>query len=378
MMIFRKRRIWFVLVFFCCFLKGAFSQLTYIVKDSTTSFGVEFIHGFPKENAQFIQVKTSDGVVKYTPYEIKEYRLKDGTVYYSRDISIKSEVSDIEKRVFLERIESGKINLYYYASKELNTYFIEIDNVKLMELPKPKGEFRAIILENTDDNTWVNERVRFSQYGRASLANLISLYNSGDRRFFPHKRFGVNAGISNTLLKVPRGIPNLDIRLLEFERKLVPTIGFFVDIPIVSSNVSLNAGINFSKNGYSSSFKNEDLVIDYLVDLTSIEIPVLLRYSFSSPVLRPFASLGGSMIYNVSNANVLYKSDIDGNTVSLSDVVTDNFVSDMMYGVILGVGVQYSIDFKRDISIEMRYGNTVGTKHALTKNQFNFLIGFTF
>ena len=71
--------------------------------------------GTPKTNAQFIMVKSGDMETKYTPDQITEYGFKDGPVYKSKNIS----VSGQPKRVFLERIERGKLTLYYYTEEGL-------------------------------------------------------------------------------------------------------------------------------------------------------------------------------------------------------------------------------------------------------------------
>lgn len=106
---------------------------SYIATDSTSLTGVRIITGTPQENSYSIKVMITNKETKvYTPKDLKEYGLADGTVYISREIS----VSGFSKRVFLQQLAKGKLTLYYYDGKEANLFFIERDSSGLVTLTK--------------------------------------------------------------------------------------------------------------------------------------------------------------------------------------------------------------------------------------------------
>ncbi|MCK9628585.1 MAG: hypothetical protein M0R37_08360 [Bacteroidales bacterium] len=71
-------------------------------------------------------------VVKYYPGDIIAYRFIDGKYYISREVN--------NKKVFLECLIKGKVNIYYLRDDYGNHYYIDKDNMKLAELPYEEGK----------------------------------------------------------------------------------------------------------------------------------------------------------------------------------------------------------------------------------------------
>jgi hypothetical protein len=75
---------------------------------------------------------TKDSIVEYSPYQIKAYRIIDNKYYVSKTIQTDSITI---KRVFLEFLLEGKINLYVYSEKFKERYYIEKDSLGRVEVP---------------------------------------------------------------------------------------------------------------------------------------------------------------------------------------------------------------------------------------------------
>jgi hypothetical protein len=84
------------------------AQSSYILRDSLMSLNLKLIEGTDSENANFIKVKMKKNeIAKYTPQDLKEYGLKDGRVYISKQINFKNS----NQKVFLERLVRGRITI---------------------------------------------------------------------------------------------------------------------------------------------------------------------------------------------------------------------------------------------------------------------------
>src|SRR6266542_643848 len=120
--IFMKRILYLILFLIQSFIVNG--QRGYYVKDSLISVGVMLIDGGAIQNAQQCQIEEKKKTLIYSPDEIKEYGFNGGSVYISRIIKIDNK----ERKVFLERLNEGSINLYYYKDRKGKKFFLEKDN----------------------------------------------------------------------------------------------------------------------------------------------------------------------------------------------------------------------------------------------------------
>lgn len=73
-----------------------------------------------------------DSVIKeYSPNDILAYRFTDGKYYVSREIE--------SKKVFLEYLIKGKVNIYYLRDNAGDHYFLDKEGLDLTEIPYESG-----------------------------------------------------------------------------------------------------------------------------------------------------------------------------------------------------------------------------------------------
>src|SRR5690606_9605445 len=89
---------------------------------------------------------------RFTPLDIKAYRISDGKLFISKKVTIDS----LERMVFLEMLVDGKADLYYLPKKH---YFIETDENGLQ------------LLENSE-NTIYRDGVQYLKYGNEYISYL--------------------------------------------------------------------------------------------------------------------------------------------------------------------------------------------------------------
>lgn len=368
----RKNKSWFLPVFLLLLFQLSYAQKSaYIADDSTVSIGLKLIESSPKNNAQYIKSKKKNEVVTYSPNDLREYGFKDGTIYISKDVSI----AGSSKRVFLERLTHGKLTLYYYTEKGINTYFLQQDSSLLVEIPKE--DFQRSIKEYTKDFDGVSKQIKLLRYRKKSLSKLVSMYNLDTYKPLPYPRFGITGGYRATALKVPSPGPLEQLEGISFSTHTSFSFGVFGDLPIAMSYFSVNLGIDFSKAGFTVSSQRSQREVDLLINTTSIHAPVLLRYTLPSFGWQPFLNIGGVYTYHFQNESELFESTRDGGVLIINEVLQEPLLSDNMLGYVAGIGIQRNIDIRKVASMEIRFSRFPGNASTLQKNLFDVLVSFS-
>lgn len=369
----KKTKIWSIAIMSFLLIHNCYSQKRdYIATDSSLTFGIRLIEGKAVDNAQFVRVKREDSEIKYSPEQLIEYGFKNGTVYKSKNISISGQ----NKKVFLERLEHGNISLYYYTEKGIKTYFLERDSTLFMEISK--DNFQKRISEITSDLEWKSDQVKLVNYNGKSLSKLISLYNNGYNKPLPFPRFGIISGYSRTSLKVPSAMFNEKLNGIYFTPSSSVSFGVFADLPIEMSDFSFNVGVDFSKSGFSVNSRNPQADVDVVVNITSLNMPVLLRYTIPTLVWRPFINAGSIYSYHLNNESKIYESSIDQNVITIHEVLQESLISKSMLGYSFGLGLQRNLNYRKIASAELRHNQLYGSKNTLNKRMLEILINFSF
>jgi hypothetical protein len=371
-MIKRQTKLTFVILGLLSF--NAFSQSEYFATDSMTSVGIKLIDGGDIDNSRFCQVKQGERVIRYSPREVKEFKFKDGRIYFSRNIKIDNE----EKKVFLERLNEGSINLYYYKAKKEKLFLIEKDSGQLIIISQEEinnRTYKDSLNYYTKDCDNVSDALKLIKYNKRSLSKFTKQYNSCVRRPFPFIRYGLIIGYGTTRLTNSK-ISDAVLKNAVFNTDKSFSLGLFMDVPIILSYFSLHPEIYYQKNAFSSHSVSFNSRYDIIINSTSINVPILLRYTYPLLNYRPFINFGGSFLYNFRNNNAIYTSTINDNVIEIEELKNINIYSEKQFGYSLGGGIQYNLDFRKSIFVELRYNNLYGlTDETYGNNSFLFIIG---
>lgn len=369
----------YILVLIAFFPILTFGQKGYFSTNTTKSTGIKLIDGGALTNSKLCQVKKGDKIVEYSPYEVREFGFDDGRVYVSREI----QTSDSTKKVFLERLCEGETNLYYYIEKGRKSFFIEKNGSLFFELQKRNKDNRTYteqLSDVTNDCSNVADAVKYIGYKKKSIARFIERYNTCVERPFPHFRYGLTLGYELAKLVTPSDNLADDLKYLDFNYAGGLAIGLFIDNPILVSDVSLHGEVCFSKQGFSYNKRIDDKDIDFVANLSTLKVPLLIRYTYPSNKIRPFANLGLVGSFNIRNKCQLYETTISKSKIEIVDAKLSSAIDNIQLGYCMGGGMEYKLKSRNSLSFEMRYTNQYGivNPETLRISGFSLVTGITF
>jgi hypothetical protein len=374
-----KKTSFFILLFIS--FSSLYGQRAYYATDSTMKSGINIIDDGVLLNSKYCQVQVGNKIVKYTPEEISEYGLKNGTVYISKEI----QSNDSVKRVFLERLVQGETNLYYYEDNK-KTFFFEKDSLTLIKVPKISLEnknytYKTIMAEQTNDCEYCSRAIKRISYNRKSLTRFVKYYNKCEDKSFPFFRFGFVAGYELNKLSAPKSLTSGYVSKFNYKYEGSFVYGLFFDNPIKNhENYSFHTEILFVKNSYAYYYydilNNDEANIS--IKTTSLNIPLLVRYSFESKKVNPFINAG--LVYNrhYKNENSLYTIDLDVN-VDEKIPVTDFIANPTSHvGYAIGGGLEILTKSRTSIFMELRYKKLYDFTEINTLNLSGLQFMFSF
>lgn len=382
----RKVLLFFV---FCLLPFSFYGQDSYFNTDSVQSIGCKIIDNGDYLNSQFCTVEIGKETIQYTTNKVKEYGFKDGRVYISKYIH----TSDSLKKVFLLRLVKGKLSLYYYNGKSGKTFFWEKDSTKFFELPKihkdySKMNFHDDLAYITSDCANIGNTTKLVSYNIKSLSELVRNYNDCKLIPFKYFRYGILLGLGMNKLEFPYANSNNNTNFIsninfKYVGNFIP--GLFIDYPIEMSDFSLHTDLYFTKSGYSynsnSKYQTGDLFLDrntvFLANTTSINLPVLVRYTFPSMHVRPFVNAGLIYTYNIINSINVYTSTIYPTYIESSSIDKTSLISKSQFGFSGGAGIEYKLNNRHAVFIELRYIKLYSSPsdYILNKSEFQLITG---
>lgn len=368
-----------LLLFFLVLPFKLFSQNSYYITDSLTNMGVYIENNGSKLNAQFCCVGDKWEVIRYTPYEVKEYRFNGGPVYVAKDIQLKDSV----KRVFLERVVEGKTALYYYRGKNTQLFFIEKDSTLFIQLPKEKKStksFRDYLLELTADCPEVADAAKLVDYNKADLKEFMNRYQACNPAPFPFIKYGLVAGYEIAKLQAV-GDNSENLKLIDFNYKGSATIGAFIDYPLPVRNTSLYVEAYCSKHSYSYNKRTDHQDLFYLANISSLKVPVCIKYTFPSRKIRPFFNAGAIFAYNFDvDSKLLISSIVNQVIYTDMDRLESPIISKGQCGFTAGGGVEYKLNYRNSLFFQLCYSNLYGasSNNTLNTSSIQFSTGINF
>lgn len=372
------RRFYFVILVFHVFCMPLFGQVNYYQKDSSVYMNVELLSGNDLRNSRFCQLMDDGRLISFNPYEVSEYGFEDGRVYISKEIQI----AGSPERVFLERLVNGSTALYYYRGENIKLFFLEKDTLGLVELPKYEAgtgkSYKDNLLEITDDCSGAKKAVRVASYSKTALTNYFKRYYSG--QFFPQFKYGLFIGGEAAKLIAVKSNENAEISQLDFLHDPGFSFGFFLDYPLLMSNYSFHSEVFYSQHGFSSQKSVQNKDIFFIANVSTLSLPVLIRYSLPTKRIQPFFNAGGIFSYNMNNENFIYETLISENIIEGNMIEESTLISNYQMGYSVGGGLESRFGFKNTLFLELRYNHQMGMPRtgSLNTSTVNILTGIGF
>jgi hypothetical protein len=180
-----------------------------------------------------------------------------------------------------------------------------------------------------------------------------------------HARFGVTAGAISSLVVLETNNGAFD-HLGPFKRSNSALFGGSIDLSLPRSNErwSLHTDVLFSKSGYDSY--NEKTLFGtttknwVTIDMTSLKIPVGIRYTVQGKKVSPFFNAGLSETITMSSSTDWTETVIHGATYSNTERKEALAISKTQPGFWAGAGLMTSSGKAVNAYIEFRFEKTDG------------------
>ncbi len=326
-------------------------QEGYFTKDSVSNVGFNVTLFSGAENAKYCHIQYENAIKKYTPEEVDEYGVK-GRVFVAKEIEYKNE----KRKVFLERLSTGKIKLYLYVTDQDKLFYYTTKGHELTALPKKEGDkdYKQIVKNLTSDCQFMTDKLfRRVKYKRKPLSKAIKYYNICKPGYIPAIKTGIVASIGlhkNTLtesMKIETHSKNA-LAELSYPFKANVSFGAFIDIPINLTRHSFH--FEALINHYDQEF-SEDVTANYeymtmmeadrVLELTTttLQLPIMYKYTIPHKKNLIFVNGGPEISLLISDKSSLRHDFVNGETQEIDQELVDDF----SIGISAGMGVEFDV-----------------------------------
>jgi hypothetical protein len=356
----------FLLIYLLFFPFIVSGQVEYYSTDSMTSVGITLIDAGDFINCSICQVKQGNEVLKLSPDEVSSYGFKDGRVYLRKEI----DTPDSSKKVFMLRLYEGETSLYYYRAKGTRTFYIEQDSSTFFELPRQNEEgkkyYKQLSAFLTDCPELI-QMAKLARYRKNPVTKLISRYNSCKVKPFPHFRYGFRLGYEY-MKPVPSFDQTASLELFDYSYEGGYSVGLFIDNPILASDFSMRAELEYSMHGYAYNHRIPDEDLDLIINVSTLRTPVSIKYSVPLNKLRPYFNIGLIYAWNFRNESAFYHAFLFSDTILISNELEESVLSIHEMGMLAGCGFEFDLSLRSSLFLEIRlsrlYGLNSNTNHT--------------
>ena len=329
------------------------------------------IHGQVKyrsnsKNYESCIFKGEKGEVEYYPNQILGFG-------YNNDKFFSSQIIE---RFFVEVLVIGEISLYksrdkYHIKKDTSFFDIKsiTEEVKIdgkigtKETSRWRGILTYLISDCLRNPSRLTSNIKLNE---KSLTRLIVKYNkctATELTEFKASKpwtkfdFGVALGVSRSEITTD-GSGSFSY-LDDSYSSIDPSIGVLVAIssPRITEKIAFQGGLYFLKSSYSSLVElkgSSTQLHDTFIDLTTLSIPLSLKYSFPEKKYGFYLQGGINYDYHLNTGTRLLSEQIKGNVVNTFPESSAFEVSDSQIGYWGGIGILKSYQKFRG-SVTIRY-----------------------
>jgi hypothetical protein len=284
---------------FCSYLCSSQTDFRagYIMQSDGKTLNGEIDYRSDKRMGSYCLFKSPNqtGEKQYTPNDIAGYRFKEGRYFVTKKIK--------DKKIFVEFLLQGRINLYFSVDDAGERYFIEKDSSGIIEIPYEEGikyksdglrhsyETRAHIatlFKYMKDAPELRERIAaFGKPQQKPLISLVTDYHNAVCRDSSCITYGkilpsirLDGEVIGGLAVIDDPLFNKSGTSLEFG--VLGRISF----PYATEKWFLRTGVLFGEYNFFVRQAN----IKYVS--SNIKVPLQLQYVYPRGVIRPTVALG--------------------------------------------------------------------------------------
>jgi hypothetical protein len=355
-----------------------------------------------QRNARLARFRASKdaAITEYLPQQLKGYGFTNDRVYQSavvilsdsikRNSLIDVEVKPLPRPSYLEVMVLGPATLLYLRDDNSNDHFyLLLQDGVLQELiqttqqvvengvtyQRKSDDFRRTLASAMQQCPAVQPTINHVRFGMNELTRVVQNYNEcvGGTSLAPadasrksHVRLGVIAGAETSRLVINNPVTGAELLL---KGKASPVVGLALNINLAGLNKVFSARLEalYESQSYSKSNVSYRDAYGYTIDrqyhveLASLRVPLLVRYTYPEGTVRPFVQLGYGFNYMFRNTNeTRYRysnPSASEDFTRWSDIATTRKLEQ---GIITGVGLATTRPDKRNLAVELRFERSDG------------------
>ncbi|RZK27698.1 MAG: PorT family protein [Hymenobacter sp.] len=354
----------------------------------------------------------------FLPATLRAYGLRDGSkLYRSLTLPISAgkavpATSPAGERYFLEVLADGPASLYSWRDTErADHYYVATDKFPLTELVHRKvllEQERILQEQNTYRNTLAQAlagcpvaqaQLPALAFTARALAAAVAAYNACQqpaqvvqaakgatppmRKARQRPRFGIVLGAKRTTteLRYVQTYSSVDLALAP-DNGPVGGLSFNLPLTALSNKLSLEAELLYENHQYSQTLNDRNPnggrgVTNYRFDMSYLQLPLLIRYTFPAGRLQPLAEVGPVLGYAVKLTAETTGTDYYGQPQPRATFLPNN-QQRFQEGLSGSIGVRFGYWQQRQATLLARYerdsGWTEGTGINSASNHFYALL----
>ncbi|OJJ23724.1 hypothetical protein BKI52_05075 [marine bacterium AO1-C] len=317
-------------------------------------------------NCNFAYSETGEGKTVYIPKDLNGYGYIGEQAYESKLVTFYDivEQTEVKKRLFLEVLAKGEVNLYYFKDNQpsskrqvwqsANHYYIQKGDREIVELTI-KGR---IVLKNSKKYASttklyigtlnytltgcasIKKMLNNTRLSRKSLKKIINKYNycinPSSQQLIIEKRQRYNwLGFSMQFFNSNLSFSGVPARTVSGGKASGVSFGTFLMIGLDrNQRVFGETGVNFFRRNYQlNNTSNASREYDY--DISVMQIPVMVTFATPNPKLQAFAGLGVGFNFALGISETL--SERPSPAVDLNEDFNKSGVSFLLSAGVRGV-----------------------------------------
>jgi hypothetical protein len=296
------------------------------------------------QNCRFRKNEKEKEIV-YTPNDINAYRFKNSKYFVSKDVK--------GKKVFLEFLLEGKINIYYLRNYEGNQYFLEKEGMEIIEIPYDEGikyvdhtpyfynTTRHIGLLNYYMQDAPDFQSRIAKIGKPEHVNLIKLAKDYHNLVCKERAcivYEKKIPLLKFNIEVAGGVVNYR-KTDNTDNKNHFQAGVLMNfwMPRINEKLYFRTGLLYSTlevNEIKESLYKIPIQIEYMYPRGIVRPTMALGVNIYSPIYQSLAMMGGINIQVHKSISLGIKYNADFNPSKYVFLIPKSFLSQsILFGV---------------------------------------------
>lgn len=268
------------------------------------------------QSCKFFEQRDQNSVI-YSPDDIKAYKLDNGKYYISGVINI----DELSKKVFLEYLVDGIVDLYYLKDFQSHYYFIQNDT-SLVRLSNDErhykdeatgkdylvasNQYKKVLKYLLSDSESTTQKLTNIRFDYKSLINIAVDYHNDVCTEYECINYS-RLSKSNIVTEINAGMVNSWMGLKTSPDYATANFSFIgcnvrITSPRIFEQWNLLLGLKYYRNKFYDHFRNELYTgslktYEIFSKYDIITIPLAFEYTFPAKTIKPFLSGGFNNIF---------------------------------------------------------------------------------